>query len=74
MVWKNVFLNKSSMKVFKYFSLPWNVVAMGLHKSMCTSPRIFFAWEPHSKEMRHDVHAPPNSLRNPKVGPKMKSW
>ncbi len=48
MVWKNVFLEKFSMKVRNSLAPPWNV-AMGSHKSMCKSPIISFAWEPPLK-------------------------
>ncbi len=68
MVWKNVLLNKQSMKVLKYFTLPWNVVAMGLNRFMCTSPNFFLAWEPHLKEMGYDGWHAPKLLKRPKSG------
>ncbi len=73
MLWNNVFLDKSSMKVKKYFTFPWSVVAMGLHRSMCISPRLFFAWEPHSKEMGHDGWCIPKLFKRPKMKSQKKS-
>jgi hypothetical protein len=51
---KEIFLKKTSIKVRKYFAFPWDVITMGPYRYMCTSPRIAFHENPHSKEMGYD--------------------